>query len=321
MNETPTAATTSSIIEERRSRAQAIVDAGSVQAALENRTLPKHVNLTLSEAVIIGLLLQNVRTFIGIFGHGSTDLGEVMRVYEEVGALKTYPVRNEVEAAHAATSLRWTTGTKSAVFTSIGPGGLQAMAGSLAASSDGVGVWHIYADETTEAEGPNMQQIPGEGQEKFLKLTSSMGPAYTMHTPWALPEALRQGLNTVDDPHHARPFYLLLPINTQPQKVKMNLGALPTVPPASLGAAADNGQYDEAAKILMAAEKVVVRVGGGARGTEREGEQVLRPVGHAEPAGLGRAEQLRLGEEVPSRRRIGRQLGILELGRRLSKVR
>lgn len=192
--------------------------------------------------MIIGLLKQDVRTFIGIFGHGSTDLGEVMRVYEQAGALRTYPVRSEVEAAHAAAALRWVTGEKAAVFTSIGPGALQALAGSLAASSDGIGVWHLYADETTEAEGPNMQQIPGGGQDQFLKLASAMGPAYTLHTPWALPEALRRGLNTVDDPHRAGPFYLLLPINTQPQLVDMNLAALPAGAPPGLGAAADDGR-------------------------------------------------------------------------------
>ena len=119
-------------------------------------------------------------------------------------------------------------GAESAVFTSIGPGALQALAGSLAASSDGIGVWHIYADETTEAEGPNMQQLPGGEQEEFLKLTSAMGPSYSLHTPWALPEALRRGPNAVDHPHRAQPFFLLLPINTQPKLVEMNVGALPT---------------------------------------------------------------------------------------------
>ena len=260
---------------DRRQRATAIVEAGSVSLALDAGTLPRQVEITLAEAVIVGLLKQDVRTFIGIFGHGSTDLGEVMRVYEEAGALRTHPVRNEVEAAHAATALRWATGEKAAVFTSIGPGALQALAGSLAASSDGIGVWHLYADETTEAEGPNMQQIPGGGQEQFLKVCSAMGPAYTLHTPWALPEALRRGLNAVDDPHRGRAFYLLLPINTQPQLVDMNLGALPTGAPPRLGAASDEGRYELAARALLHAERVVVRVGGGARQAGAEIDEIL----------------------------------------------
>ena len=47
----------------------------------------------------------------------------------------------------------------SAVVTSIGPGAMQAFAGSLAAASNGVGVYHIYGDETTFGEGYNMQQV------------------------------------------------------------------------------------------------------------------------------------------------------------------
>lgn len=262
-----------SVAQERAGRASAIVAAGSVSDALADASLPTRVDITLAEAVIIGLLKQDVRTFIGIFGHGSTDLGEVMRVYEHEGALRTHPVRNEVEAAHAATALRWATGEKAAVFTSIGPGALQAFAGSLAAASDGIGVWHLYADETTEAEGPNMQQVPGGGQEQFLKLVSTMGPAYTLHTPWALPEALRRGLNAVDHPHRAQPFYMLLPINTQPQLVHMNLGALPTGGPPPLGAA--DGAYEEAAKALLAGHRVVVRVGGGARAAGTEIDEIL----------------------------------------------
>ncbi|MGV9863509.1 thiamine pyrophosphate-dependent enzyme [Rhodococcus koreensis] len=265
----------SEIADARFARAAAIVKAGSVQHALDEGTLPARVQITLAEAVLLGLLKQDVRTFIGIFGHGSTDLGEVMRVYEAAGALRTHPVRNEVEAAHAATALRWATGEKAAVFTSIGPGAVQALAGSLAASSDGIGVWHLYADETTEAEGPNMQQIPGGGQEQFLKLASTMGPAFTLHTPWALPEALRRGLNAVDHPHRAQPFYLLLPINTQPQLVEMNLKALPTGAAPGLGAAADDGRYEQAARALLDAGKVVVRVGGGAREAGPEIDELL----------------------------------------------
>ena len=59
--------------DERAARAAGIVQAGGVQAALESGELPTRASLTLAEAVVIGLLKQKVRTFIGIFGHGSTD--------------------------------------------------------------------------------------------------------------------------------------------------------------------------------------------------------------------------------------------------------
>ncbi len=132
-----------------RARARAIRAAGSLAAALEKGAVEKLVETTLSEALVLGLLKQGVSKYFAIFGHGSTDLGEVLRIYDEEGVTRTLNCRNEVEMAHAATALRWQYGETSAVITSIGPGAMQAFAGSLAAASNGVGVYHISGDETT----------------------------------------------------------------------------------------------------------------------------------------------------------------------------
>ncbi len=256
----------SSLARQRVDRAQAIAAAGSVDHALSGGTLPRRFDTTLSEAVVLGLLRQGVRTFLCVLGHGSTEIGEVLRVYEQAGLVRSCGVRHEVEAAHAATALRWVTGEKAAVITSIGPGALQAMAGSIAAASDGIGVWHLYGDETSQDEGPNMQQIPKHEQHLYLRLCATMGEAYCLHTPGAVGPALRRGLNTVDHPHRAGPFYLLLPLDTQPSVIpQFNLDELPAGGPPRLGAAADDGAYAEAAEVLCAARQVVVKVGGGAR--------------------------------------------------------
>ena len=252
------------IVTQRTKRAGAISKAGGIEQALTTGALPHSVDLTLSEAIVLGLLRQGVKKFVGIFGHGSTEIGEVLRVYEAAGLIKTYNVRNEVEAAHAAMALRWVTGEKAAAFTSIGPGALQALAGSLAAASDGMGVWHLYGDETTEDEGPNMQQIPGNQQALFLKLCQDMGSAYSLHTPGAIGTALRRGLNTVDHPYKAGPFYLLMPMNTQCSVIEnFNLDELPVGGPTKLAAA--DVCYGKVAKAIFNAKRVVVKVGGGAR--------------------------------------------------------
>jgi 3D-(3,5/4)-trihydroxycyclohexane-1,2-dione acylhydrolase (decyclizing) len=249
----------------RGDRAQVVADSGGVDAALAAGTLPATADLTLSEALVLGLLRQDVRTFVTVLGHGSTELGEVLRVYARAGAVRVFGVRHETEASHAATALRWATGEKAAVVTSIGPGALQALAGSLVAASDGVGVWHIYGDETTQDEGPNMQQIPRAEQGLFLRLAATMGAAYSLHTPAALGTALRRGLRTVDDPHRPGPFYLLLPLNTQPTVLPgFNLRELPAGRPPALGPA--GGGYETAADVLLAARRPVIKVGGGAKG-------------------------------------------------------
>lgn len=256
---------------ESEQRARAIVECGGLDEALAAGRIPDRVDLTVSEALVLGLMRQNVRAFVTVFGHGSTALGEVLRVYARAGAVRVFPVRHETEAAHAATALRWVTGEKAAVVTSIGPGALHALAGSLVAASDGIGVWHIYGDETTQDEGPNMQQIPRAEQGLFLRLASTMGTAYSLHTPQALGTALRRGLNAVDHPHRAGPFFLLLPLNVQPASLPgFNLRELPCGEPPRLGPAAEG--YDEAAALLVAARRPVIKVGGGARGC---GHQVL----------------------------------------------
>ena len=249
---------------QRVDRAANIASAGSISVAIEKGLLPKRLGLTLSEALVLGLLRQGVKVFIAVFGHGSTDVGEVLRIYQDAGLLKVLGVRSEIEASHAAAALRWVRREKAAVVTSIGPGALQALAASLVPASDNLGVWYLFGDETSEDEGFNMQQIPKHEQGLFLQLTASMGRSYTLHTPAALPTALRRGATTVDHPSRSGPFYLLLPMNTQPAwMADFNLDELPEAHQSTLGPA--EGDYSQAARWIRDAQRVIIKVGGGGR--------------------------------------------------------
>ncbi|MGE5249434.1 MAG: thiamine pyrophosphate-dependent enzyme, partial [Bacteroidota bacterium] len=233
-------------------------------AAFANAALPSHLDLTLSEALVLGLLRQGVKTYLTVLGHGSTEVGEVLRIYQQAGLVKVYGVRSEIEASHAATALRWATSEKAAVVTSIGPGALQALAASLAPASDGIGVWYLIGDETSQDEGFNMQQVPKHQQDLFLQLAATMGRAYSLHTPLALATALQRGAATVDHPFRPAPFYLLLPMNTQAAWLEnFNLEELPEVHPLQLAAA--EGEYAKAAQWIREAKRVLVKVGGGGR--------------------------------------------------------
>jgi 3D-(3,5/4)-trihydroxycyclohexane-1,2-dione acylhydrolase (decyclizing) len=264
-----------------RARARAIGSAGGLDAAVAKGALPKVIDTTLSEGLVLGLLKQGVSKYLAIFGHGSTDLGEVLRVYEEEGVTRTFNCRNEVAMAHAATALRWTHGETPAVVTSIGPGALQAMAGSLAAASNGVGVYHIYGDETTFGEGYNMQQVPKEEQGLFGRMTAIMGRSYVLHTPEGLRDALRRGALTVNHPYRAGPFYLLLPLNTQPAKLSLNLAALPEKPDIPPLAPASDASLDEAAKLVASARSVAIKAGGGTRGHDSAVRRLAEAAGAA----------------------------------------
>ena len=251
-------------------RANAIAKAGSIEKFIAtNKT--NHLQLCLSEALILGLLRQGISKYLVIFGHGSTHLGEILRIYTEAGVTKVFNFRNEVEMAHAGTALSWAYGEVCAVVTSIGPGALQAMSGSLATASNGIGLYHIYGDETTYGEGYNMQQIPKPEQNLYGQLTALMGKSYVLHTPEAIRQALRYGAQTVFNPFKPGPFYLLLPINTQPQVIKQfNINALPTRPHISAQGVANIDAINAAANLILSSKKVAIKAGGGTRAFHQE---------------------------------------------------
>jgi 3D-(3,5/4)-trihydroxycyclohexane-1,2-dione acylhydrolase (decyclizing) len=274
------AATTSGVAASAvAARATLVARHGSIDALLASGEWPLQTVTSLAEGLVLGLLKQGVRKYLAIFGHGSTAIAEVLRIYEGAGVVRTWNFRNEVEMAHAATALSWQYGEVPVVVTSIGPGALQAFAGSLAAASNGVGVYHLYGDETTHGEGYNMQQIPRVQQGAYGQLASVMGRSYVLHTPEALREALRQGAVTVFDATRAAPFYLLAPINTQPSPLRLNLAALPARPRPTPTVLADPSAFAEAAALVRSHDRIVVKAGGGARRHARPVRELAEAIG------------------------------------------
>jgi 3D-(3,5/4)-trihydroxycyclohexane-1,2-dione acylhydrolase (decyclizing) len=180
--------------------------------------------------------------------------------------VRIFQCRNEVAMAHAATALRWHYGETPAVVTSIGPGALQALAGSLTSASNGVGVWHIYGDETTHGEGYNMQQVPKREQHLFGRITATMGESFTLYDPDSLRDCLRRGAARVHHPFRAGPFYIQFPMNVQPKRIpRLNLAALPGRPEPDRVGPLDDTSYGAAADLIRRHRSVVIKVGGGAR--------------------------------------------------------
>lgn len=251
-------------------RAQSIANKGSIEMAIAAGAIEQYQTVTVSEAIVLGLLRQRVTKFFGIFGHGSTDIAEVLRIYEEHGLVKMYNVRHETAAAHAATALGLLTGEVAAVVTSIGPGALHAFAGSLASASNGVGVYHIYGDETTHDEGFNMQQIPKDEQGFFSKLCNVMGNAYALYEPWSVTAALKRGAVTTGLPF-AQPFFLLAPMNVQPAVLhNFNLLQLPTAYQHTPCECSDASVFRKAIDAVSQAQRITIKIGNGAQGCGKE---------------------------------------------------
>jgi 3D-(3,5/4)-trihydroxycyclohexane-1,2-dione acylhydrolase (decyclizing) len=260
--------------------AKAIGAHGTLDAALAAGALPASVDVTAVEALVLGLLRQGVTKYLAVLGHGSTALGEVLRIYQRHGVVRVLQCRNEVAMAHAATALRWHYGETPAVITSIGPGALQALAGSLVSASNGVGVWHIYGDETTHGEGYNMQQIPKREQHLFGRLTAIMGESFTLYEPEAIRECLRRGAARVHHPFRPGPFYVQLPLNVQPRRIpRLQLAALPVTPKMDRVAPADDSAYAAAVDLLRHHSRIAVKLGGGARRFPAAVEALLEAMG------------------------------------------
>ena len=251
--------------ETQAKRAQWFKSHGGVNAVVEAGLLSNTVSMGLTEVLVLGLIRQGVTKFLMILGHGSTEFGETLRVYESAGLVKGFQFRNEVEMAHTATALRWVYDEPCAVVTSIGPGALQAMAASIVSSSNGIGVYHIYGDETTHGEGYNMQQVPKREQGMFGQITAVMGSSYTLHTPQAFRDALRREAIRVFHPSKAGPFFLNLPINTQPAKVTLRLDSLPERPQLFVPYLLSDDLIKNAAALISQASQVAIKVGGGSR--------------------------------------------------------
>ncbi|MCX7599640.1 MAG: thiamine pyrophosphate-binding protein, partial [Armatimonadetes bacterium] len=253
-----------------RARAQALAAHGTIAKAVAAGAMKQFDDVSVSEALVLGLYNQGVRKYVGIFGHGSTDIAEVLRVYEEEGLVRMWNVRHETAAAHAATALKLQTDETAAVVTSIGPGALHAFAGSLTAASNGVGVYHIYGDETTHDEGFNMQQIPKDEQGLYLKLCSVMGNAYALYEPWSIFAALRRGAVHVARPWSG-PFFLLAPMNVQPVVLRdCNLLELPEAVKLPQAVCDDESVYQKGCRLAKAARRTTIKLGRGARGCGRE---------------------------------------------------
>ena len=79
-------------------------------------------------------------------------------------------------------------------------------------------------------------------------MTAIMGRSYVLHTPEGVRDALRRGALIVHQPYLAGPFYLLLPLNTQPAKLTVNLAALPARASCRSSYRPTTRQFEQAAR-------------------------------------------------------------------------
>jgi len=112
-------------------------------------------------------------------------------------------------------------------------------------------------------------------------MTAVMGQSYVLHTPEGLRDAMRRGALCVNHPYRAGPFYLLLPLNTQPATVTVNIAALPGRPALPKLAPAADDAFDRAAAMIAKSGKVAIKAGGGTRGHDAAVRRLAEAAGAA----------------------------------------
>src|SRR5690606_17034322 len=76
-------------------------------------------------------------------------------------------------------------------------------------------------------------------------------------------------------------FYVLLPLNTQPELTNLNLETLPSRSRVPAMAATDDGSYQEAVRRIAEARRPVIKAGGGTRGHDDWVRKLAERIGAA----------------------------------------
>src|SRR5260370_22049455 len=140
-------------------------------------------------------------------------------------------------------------------------------------------------------------------------MAGDIGESYTLHTPQALREARRRGACRVFHPYKSGPFYLMLPINTQPQVLELNLAALPQRPELPALAPASADVLDQGCDLIAAHARVMIKAGGGTRGHD-DAMRRLSNAAHA-VVGLSPGSSGVLADEDPRNMHVGGAKGPL----------
>ena len=59
---------------QRIARAKILMNHPDLETAIASGAMEQFQDISVAEAIVLGLLRQGVNTYIGIFGHGTTDI-------------------------------------------------------------------------------------------------------------------------------------------------------------------------------------------------------------------------------------------------------
>jgi len=215
---------------------------------------------------------EGVPYVLGIPGHGILGFFDALRESVSAGRTKYIQVKHEQAAVHIADGYFRIKGEPLAVFTSIGPGALNTAIGLGTAYVDSTAVLQFSGDTHVQMKGVGvLQEIERYQDSNFIRaLEPLVKRAWRAESAGQLPRILQRSFNQMLTGRKG-PVVVALPMNVQTESVEME----PPEPQrhrAALPPAGDARAIDAAVKLLRAAKRPVILLGGAAL---RSGETEL----------------------------------------------
>ncbi len=220
------------------------------------------MKLTGSEIVIEALIQEGVPYAIGIPGHGNLALVDALRRRQD--AIQVIMPRHEQAAVHMADGYFRVKGKPLAVFTSIGAGASNTAIGLATAYVDSIPLLLLIGETHTYMRGVGvLQEIERQYWSDMPKmLYPTVKRAWHIDQAGQLPRAVGQAFNAMCTGRPG-PTLITLPMDVQADQVEVRGEIAPRARRPHDRPAGDPAAIQQAAKLLIGAQRPVIVAGGG----------------------------------------------------------
>ncbi|UCH24857.1 MAG: thiamine pyrophosphate-binding protein [Trueperaceae bacterium] len=215
-----------------------------------------------SEVVAEMLIQEEMPYVIGIAGHGNLPLVDAFRRYRD--RIEVIMPRHEQAAVHMADGYFRVKGQPLAVFTSIGAGATNTVIGLATAYVDSIPLLLLIGDTHTYMRGTGvLQELERQTWADIPRLFEPVVKrAWQIDDAGQITRAVSQALNTMLT-GRSGPAMLTLPMDVQAQTVDLEQLPNPQTRRPKQRPAGDLSAIEQAAELLIAAERPVIVAGGG----------------------------------------------------------
>lgn len=221
------------------------------------------MELTGGQIIVKYLENEGVPYVLGIPGHGILAFFDALRESEKAGKLRYIQVKHEKTAAHIADGYYRVKGEPLAIFTSIGPGALNTTIGLATAYVDSTSFLQISGDTHVRMKGVGvLQEIERYQDSNIQRVFEPVSKrVWRLESVEQLPRIMQRAFNQMLTGRPG-PVVLSMPMDVQAQSLEFEPTAVPVKFRSTAKPMGDSAQVAEAAKIMVAAKRPCILVGG-----------------------------------------------------------